>query len=182
MYKRQWYEGTCFWAHQKAEAEEVQEDTAGMKATLWNNLKDLKAMDPSEALFTVLTVPLNATLAYTVPDCRVIGAEGYCYVTFVTSIIWIGIYSFGMVECIVCIGCFTGIPIFIMGLTFLAAGTSVPDLLSSVIVARQGHGDMAVSSSVGSNIFDVLFGLPIPWLAYAIYKDRPVLVCAGRSL
>ena len=45
-----------------------------------------------------------------------------------------------------------------MGLTFLAAGTSVPDLLSSVIVARQGKGDMAVSSSIGSNIFDVLVG------------------------
>ena len=50
-----------------------------------------------------------------------------------------------------------------MGLTFLAAGTSVPDLLTSVIVARQGHGDMAVSSSIGSNIFDVLVGLPFPW-------------------
>ena len=57
-----------------------------------------------------------------------------------------------------------------MGLTFLAAGTSVPDLLTSVIVARQGHGDMAVSSSIGSNIFDVLVGLPFPWLAYSIYN------------
>ena len=53
----------------------------------------------------------------------------------------------------------------VMGLTFLAAGTSVPDLLTSVIVARQGHGDMAVSSSIGSNIFDVLVGLPFPWYA-----------------
>lgn len=52
-----------------------------------------------------------------------------------------------------------------MGLTFLAAGTSVPDLLTSVIVARQGQGDMAVSSSIGSNIFDVLVGLPFPWCA-----------------
>ena len=45
-----------------------------------------------------------------------------------------------------------------MGLTFLAAGTSVPDLITSVIVARKGLGDMAVSSSVGSNIFDVTVG------------------------
>jgi sodium/potassium/calcium exchanger 2 len=55
-----------------------------------------------------------------------------------------------------------------MGLTILAAGTSVPDLLSSVIVAKQGLGDMAVSSSIGSNIFDVAFGLPVPWLLFAI--------------
>ena len=46
----------------------------------------------------------------------------------------------------------------VMGLTFLAAGTSIPDLFTSVIVARKGFGDMAVSSSVGSNIFDVTVG------------------------
>jgi Ca2+/Na+ antiporter len=46
----------------------------------------------------------------------------------------------------------------VMGLTFLAAGTSVPDLITSVLVAKQGKGDMAVSSSVGSNIFDVTVG------------------------
>lgn len=46
-----------------------------------------------------------------------------------------------------------------MGLTILAAGTSVPDLITSVIVARKGFGDMAVSSSVGSNLFDVTCGL-----------------------
>jgi len=51
-----------------------------------------------------------------------------------------------------------------MGITFIAAGTSIPDLITSVIVARQGHGDMAVSSSIGSNIFDILVGLPLPWI------------------
>ena len=30
-------------------------------------------------------------------------------------------------------------------------------------MARKGHGDMAVSSSIGSNVFDILIGLPIPW-------------------
>ena len=42
------------------------------------------------------------------------------------------------------------IPIEVMGLTFLAAGTSVPDLITSVIVAKKGLGDMAVSSSIGT--------------------------------
>lgn len=45
-----------------------------------------------------------------------------------------------------------------MGLTVLAAGTSIPDLITSVLVARKGYGDMAVSSSVGSNLFDVTIG------------------------
>ena len=67
------------------------------------------------------------------------------------------------------------IPTVVMGLTFLAAGTSVPDLLTSVLVAREGKGDMAVSSSVGSNIFDVLVGLPLPWLlASAVNGGKPL--------
>ena len=61
-------------------------------------------------------------------------------------------------------------PDSIMWLTPLAAGTSIPDCLSSIAVARRGHGDMAVSSSIGSNIFDILIGLPVPWfILTAIY-------------
>ena len=47
------------------------------------------------------------------------------------------------------LGFLIGVPPTIMGLTFLAAGTSVPDLITSVIVAKKGFGDMAVSSSIG---------------------------------
>ncbi|CAG7713527.1 unnamed protein product, partial [Allacma fusca] len=49
-----------------------------------------------------------------------------------------------------------GIPESVSGLTLLAAGTSIPEIFSSVIVARQGLGSMAFSNSVGSNTFDIL--------------------------
>merc|ERR1719440_2085703 len=52
----------------------------------------------------------------------------------------------------------------VLSFTLLAAGTSIPDLVSSMAVAKAGEGDMAVSSSIGSNIFDILVGLPIPWI------------------
>ena len=55
-----------------------------------------------------------------------------------------------------------------MGLTFLAAGTSVPELFSCIIVSRKGKADMAVSGSIGSNIFDVLVGLSLPWFFYSV--------------
>uniref|UniRef100_A0A8B9W978 Solute carrier family 24 member 2 n=1 Tax=Bos mutus grunniens TaxID=30521 RepID=A0A8B9W978_BOSMU len=73
-----------------------------------------------------------------------------------------------------------GISEEIMGLTILAAGTSIPDLITSVIVARKGLGDMAVSSSVGSNIFDITVGLPLPWLLYTvIHRFQPVAVSSN---
>jgi len=66
--------------------------------------------------------------------------------------------------------------------TFIAAGTSIPDLLTSVIVARQGHGDMAVSSSIGSNIFDILVGLPLPWFIWCIANSGTLNVESGGNL
>jgi len=102
---------------------------------------------------------------------RGIDWESLYPVSFVVAIAWVGIFSGMMVDWATSIGCVVGIPDAVMGLTFLAAGTSVPDLLTSVVVAKQGHGDMAVSSSIGSNIFDVLVGLPLPWLAYALLND-----------
>jgi Ca2+/Na+ antiporter len=74
------------------------------------------------------------------------------------------------------IGNTVGIPSVVMGLTVLAAGTSVPDLLTSVIVARRGNGDMALSSSIGSNLFDILVGLPLPWFLYTVWPTKPNFV------
>ena len=57
-------------------------------------------------------------------------------------------------------------PINVMGFTFLEAGTSVPYFLSSLVVTKQRHRDMAVSSSIGSirsNISDILVGIPFSW-------------------
>lgn len=64
----------------------------------------------------------------------------------------------GLTAAVYQVGETIGISEEIMGLTILAAGTSIPDLITSVIVARKGLGDMAVSSSVGSNIFDITVG------------------------
>ena len=63
-------------------------------------------------------------------------------------------FSYLMVWFATVLGDASNIPIEVMGLTFLAAGTSVPDLITSVIVAKKGLGDMAVSSSIGTFFLD----------------------------
>ncbi len=131
----------------------------------------------------ILTWPLVAVMKI-IPDVRVPGWSNWCFTAFGVSICFIGLFSNFMVSWATVVGSTFKIPDVVMGLTFLAAGTSVPDLLSSVIVAKQGHGDMAVSSSIGSNIFDILVGLPLPWLLYTIYysaankENTPVTVGA----
>ncbi|KAL7739637.1 hypothetical protein ACLKA6_018848 [Drosophila palustris] len=124
----------------------------------------------------VLVAPLLVPMWLTLPDTRTPRGKRFFPVTFIGSIVWIAAFSYLMVWWANVAGDTARIPPEVMGLTFLAAGTSIPDLITSVIVARKGFGDMAVSSSVGSNIFDVTVGLPIPWLLYGIIYDAPVEV------
>jgi len=116
----------------------------------------------------ILTWPIMFSLYYTLPDVQKARRKHLWPLTFIGSMLWLMWYSYLMVWWAIRIGEAWGVPDEVMGLTFLAAGTSVPDLLSSVIVAKMGMGDMAVSSSIGSNIFDILIGLPLPWLLFAL--------------
>ncbi|ERL92314.1 hypothetical protein D910_09631 [Dendroctonus ponderosae] len=114
--------------------------------------------DPRKRLTYVLLAPIVFPLWLTLPDTRAPRGKRFFPVTFLGSIVWIAAYSYLMVWWANRTGQTFGIAPEVMGLTFLAAGTSIPDLITSVIVARKGFGDMAVSSSVGSNIFDVTVG------------------------
>ncbi|XP_075993947.1 sodium/potassium/calcium exchanger 1 [Genypterus blacodes] len=125
-------------------------------------------------------LPIILPLWLTVPDVRNQKSRRFFAITFLGSIMWIGIFSYLMVWWAHQVGETIGISEEIMGLTILAAGTSIPDLITSVIVARKGLGDMAVSSSVGSNIFDITMGLPVPWLLYSSFHGfAPVAVSSN---
>jgi cation:H+ antiporter len=52
-----------------------------------------------------------------------------------------------------------GIPQKIIGLTILATGTSLPELVTSITAVRKGNNDIAVGNVVGSNIFNILIVL-----------------------
>ncbi|KAM8972756.1 sodium/potassium/calcium exchanger 1 isoform 2-T2 [Pelodytes ibericus] len=128
----------------------------------------------------LLLLPIVLPLWLTVPDVRRPKSRPYFVLTFLGSIMWIAIFSYLMVWWAHQVGETIGISEEIMGLTILAAGTSIPDLITSVIVARKGLGDMAVSSSVGSNIFDITVGLPVPWFLFSMFNGfSPVAVSSN---
>lgn len=75
-----------------------------------------------------------------------------------------------------------------IGLTIVALGTSLPELVASVTAARKGNADIAIGNIVGSNIFNILFVLgtsaliiPIPYQA-SFLVDTLVAVGAGILL
>lgn len=112
----------------------------------------------------VACLPIYAALYYCIPRPSPKMFLG----TFAVSLLFIAGFSYFLVYCVemfgsAILGGGNSVTV-VMAFTILAAGTSVPDLVSSMAVARAGEGDMAVSSSIGSNIFDILVGLPLPWI------------------
>uniref|UniRef100_A0A8C2Z6B9 Solute carrier family 24 member 2 n=1 Tax=Cyclopterus lumpus TaxID=8103 RepID=A0A8C2Z6B9_CYCLU len=130
----------------------------------------------------LLIIPIVLPLWLTLPDVRKATSKKFFPVTFLGAITWIAAFSYLMVWWAHQVGQTIGITEEIMGLTILAAGTSIPDLITSVIVARKGLGDMAVSSSVGSNIFDITVGLPFPWLMWSFTNGLQSVEVSSNGL
>ena len=136
----------------------------------------------ANALSSALCAPWYLALRATCPDVSDDARAHLYLVAFFSSVVWISVISYGMVESASALGCALKVPEVVMGTLVLAAGTSVPDALSSVAVARAGQGDMAVANAVGSNVFDVWLGLGLPWLLVLPGRGGSEAVGAGGAL
>lgn len=56
----------------------------------------------------------------------------------------------------------------VIGLTIIAVGTSLPELVTSVVAAVKKNSDIAIGNIVGSNIFNILLILPVSALIHPI--------------
>ena len=79
------------------------------------------------------------------------------------------------------------VPEFVVGLTVMAVGTSMPELTVSAMSALNGSSDMAIGNVTGSNLFNTLIILgvcalikPLVFTKEIIRRD--ILVCIGASL
>ncbi len=81
-----------------------------------------------------------------------------------------------------------GVSELVIGLTIVAAGTSLPEVATSVLAAFRGQREIAVGNVVGSNIFNVLcvLGLAglvapagVPVAAQALSFDTPVMIAVA---
>ncbi len=118
----------------------------------------------------VIFKPLDWFLAKVFPDAK------HYKMVFMVSILLIAALCWVLVESAIGIAHILDISEMVIALTVLAVGTSVPDMVSSVIVAKQGRAGMAVSNAIGSNIFDIFIGLGLPWLVKILIVDEVIKI------
>ncbi|XP_028305345.1 sodium/potassium/calcium exchanger 1-like [Gouania willdenowi] len=135
----------------------------------------------------VLLLPIVLPLWLTLPDVRNEKNRKFFILTFVGSSVWIAVFLYLIVWWGHQVGDIVGIPEPIMAL--LVAGAANADLITSVIVARKGLGNMAVSSCIGSNILDITIYLPVSWFLYSsihgsasVDVDSSGIICASTLL
>lgn len=82
-----------------------------------------------------------------------------------------------------------GVSDLVIGLTIVAAGTSLPELASSLVAVRRGQHDIALGNIIGSNIFNTLavVGIaaaiaPIPVAGVVLARDVPAMVLVTLAL
>ncbi|XP_022219750.1 sodium/potassium/calcium exchanger 3 [Drosophila obscura] len=124
-----------------------------------------------EVTWWVIKYPAIFILAITTPSVRTI-----FFFTMFMAVLWISGISYLLAWFLTVVGYNIGIPDSIMGLTVLAVGTSVPEVVSSYIVTRKGYGSMAMCNAIGSNTFDIFICLGLPWLLKAIIESTFVLI------
>jgi len=67
-----------------------------------------------------------------------------------------------------------GIGEWFIGITVVAVGTSLPEIVSSIMAARRGHGEMAIGNIFGSNIFNILMVLGITSTIHPLNITEPI--------
>ncbi|CAG9313708.1 unnamed protein product [Blepharisma stoltei] len=116
-----------------------------------------------------LMLPLKLCLRLSIPNIS--NHPKLWLISMMMSLTWIGGLSFLLVWWTTDVGVALGIPESVLGIIILAMGVSIPDLLNSLKVTIEGHGDMALSGCIGSNILNIGIGIGVPCFFEAVINE-----------
>ncbi|TMW47657.1 hypothetical protein DOY81_007269 [Sarcophaga bullata] len=122
-----------------------------------------------EKLVWVLSYPWELLFFFTIPSLRRRCTKNWVISCFFMSLCWISLLTYLCSWTMTAVGFYLSVPDSVMGLIVLAFGTSVPEIISSVIVTKKGYGSMAICNAMGSNTVNVFLCLGGPWLVKAFF-------------
>ncbi|KAK2160733.1 hypothetical protein LSH36_127g04055 [Paralvinella palmiformis] len=105
------------------------------------------------------------------------------WLAFFIALIMIGLLTAIVGDLAAIFGCLVGLKDSVTAITFVALGTSLPDLFASKQAAiQEKYADNSIGNVTGSNSVNVFLGLGLPWMIAAIYwniKGETFRVPAG---
>eukprot|EP01084_Bolivina_argentea_P026692 49670_1 len=127
--------------------------------------------------FNHMMYPFHLLFKYSIPRTNSESSTPILSCAFVLVLVWLAILTFICVDSAEKMGNCLAISEDVMGLTLLAIGSSLPDCFSSVLAAKQGKGEMAVSNALGSNVFDINICIGVSFLLKSIMSGfKPIIV------
>ena len=120
----------------------------------------------------LLSVCVHFTTHTSKPPTSPVYSFMFLMTAFFACIGWIYLFAGELVAVLKALGIALGIDQSILGLTILAWGNSVGDLLSNIAVARVGYAEMAVAGCFGAPLFNLLIGLGVSLLILAAQSEE----------
>ncbi|XP_048582960.1 mitochondrial sodium/calcium exchanger protein isoform X2 [Nematostella vectensis] len=96
------------------------------------------------------------------------------YLAFIVSVVWIYVTANEIVNILQSFGIVLGLSNAILGLTFLAWGNSIGDLVADTTMARQGFPNMATGACFGGPMLNLLLGVGISCTIASVSRGHPV--------
>ena len=133
-------------------------------------MKDLTSGKPIKIIL-LFAIPLFIgqlfQLFYSLADSHIVGAIlGETSLAAVGATTTLSDFLIGLLNgftngCAIIIATNFGVSQNFIGLTIVAMGTSLPELVTSIVAARKNEVDMALGNVIGSNIFNILLVLGV---------------------
>lgn len=134
-----------------------------------------------DKVWFLLELPYRAIMHITIPDCTSPRFQRWYWLSFFMSIIWVTLLVHHCLDFTDKLATLLGINMTIMGLIPLSLVATIPTFLLAMWGAREGSGDYVVMQPLGSNVWNNLICLGLPWFVFllvhypqAIYVETTV--------
>jgi len=114
-------------------------------------------------------------LCSSTPDRPPIYMGLLAFIGFIVSVVWIYLIANEIVSILKAFGVFFGLSDAILGLTVLAWGNSISDLIADVAIAKQGFPRMGFSACFGGPLLNLLIGIGLPFTIYIVKNGGSVV-------
>jgi len=150
--------------------------TYGAVAEKHDEIKSSRCGRYCGTIIKVLSIPFVLLFRWTIPNCQEnTPTRKYFIFSLVMSIAYVAVFSEIALLLTHRISDGLNIPHAIAGVTLLALGAQIPDTITSVALAKNGHADAAVCNAIGSQVINITLGSGLPWLVFAMINKVVII-------